>query len=195
MSAWVYFAPRPFRFANAVISYLQSREFNPDGFGYAAIGTLLCGPSLWPASMLFKRRLHEVSRAWSTVGVSLYRIGLVGFSLIGLQSLFEVHPWNSFHIFTGFVGFIGVPSGLIACLIVATTRPLLARWWLAMFAWLLLCVLGIETYLLMTPSQAEGRGPFTSLAALEWGMSLAVAASTLALAKVLQRPVATSKSP
>lgn len=186
-SALIYFQDRPFRFAQALMSVLAARTDNPNGYGYAAFGTGLCGALLLPVVALLRERLSARHPHWSRLGVGLILMGLLAVIAIGLMAPVEYETYSQLHVYTAFLVFMSLTAGLAVCLTLAARLPGPLRWCLAGLAVVEGLSLGFLVYIYFVPYPYDGYGPGTSLAALEWTLTAAIALSMTALAAALQK--------
>ena len=185
ISAGFFYSGRLVRIEDALMSVLLSRRDNPNGYLIAAIGTAVCGVLLLPAATLFHDYLQAIHRLGA--GAWIYRLGLVAVIAIGGLAPFQSEAFGPVHIYLAFLAFTAMVAGLAACLGEAAFGRIPGRLWLSALAAVHTGELLFLIYTWFVPYPAQGYGPWTSLAALEWDLCLSIAVGTTALALALNQ--------
>ena len=90
-------------------------------------------------------------------------------------------------IYLAFLAFTAMVAGLAVCLGEAAFGRIPGRLWLSALAAVHTGELLFLIYTWFVPYPAQGYGPWTSLAALEWDLCLSIAVGTTALALALNQ--------
>jgi len=118
ISSAVYFARRPVRFSDSVISNFLSPDENPMGYLAAALGTAIAALVLAPTARLFYRRLNLIHRLGSIAGTTFYAVGLLAAILIGCLAPVRGLDY-SVHLALAYGAFMSLQAGIAVYLTVA----------------------------------------------------------------------------
>lgn len=122
LSSSVYFATRPFRFADAVLSNFLSADDNPRGYLAAAVGTVIAALLLAPAARIFFVRLGAIHKAGSLAATMLYSAGLLAAILIGCLAPVRGLDF-SIHLVLAYASFLSLQAGISIYLTIAAYEP------------------------------------------------------------------------
>jgi hypothetical protein len=120
ISSAVYFAKRPVRFSDSVISNFLSPDENPVGYPAAALGTAIAALVLAPATLPFYRRLNPIHKWGSITGSAFFAAGLLAAILIGCLAPVRGLDY-SVHLALAYAAFMSLQAGIAVYLTVAAS--------------------------------------------------------------------------
>jgi hypothetical protein len=118
ISSAAYFAKRPLRFSDSVISNFLAPDQNPMGYLGAALGTALAALALAPTALIFYRRVSPIHRWGSITGTAFYTVGLLAAILIGCLAPVRGLDY-SVHLALAYGAFMNLQAGIAVYLTVA----------------------------------------------------------------------------
>ncbi len=181
-ATWLFFGRQAeTHLTDAVISTLLSREDNPAGFLYAAAGTALWGALMLPVASAVQRGVMTQARSvgLGKAGTWVLRLGLTAAVAVGVTSPAD-SLYAPMHINLAFAAFMSTTLGLaLLCAAIASGASGSAkRAGYAALAGVQAGVLVFLTYVFFTPDFFANRGPWTGLAACEWGLCILITLAT-----------------
>jgi hypothetical protein len=187
-SARYYYAGKPVKFRDAMISGLLSPADNPRGHRIAAAGTALCGLLLLPVAWLFNRTLARRNRPIALAGSLVFGLG----PLSAISILFFASAINDAHVYLAFAAYISMTAGLLICLALESASTVRAGgrkgFSLLMVLLFLFAILVFLVWLLFTPDYFDDRSLLRNVAFCEWMLCAIVAVALSGLAAMLTRP-------
>jgi H+/Cl- antiporter ClcA len=173
LSGSIFYRGKPFDPKLAIISDLESPYENPQGYGWSAAATAICGALLTPAAMRFYRLLRKDHAKLAMAGAAMFSIGLGAAIAIGILAP-TTRGYTPIHIQLAFAAFGGICCGTILYLIaVRAARGLIA------FQFVILLFLVFDY---IGPDLFDNKTLLTSLACCEWMLCLNCAVALWILA-------------